>query len=203
MYSFTGSTAPSEVGVLTSLKGPKCTWTLQYQTGAKLWCGREGPTCRCSGHHSAGFASTAVQLPVSIWINVHFFPADFDVGPVLHCKPGMQAQLWALLGTFPPASAAPPAPGSEYPAHGTGRKTSQTGVTLSICTDTSRATKLSVKVWIKVGPGFLPVAKSHLPTARRQHLCFLGFEMTFRGGSSMGQGCPWGNQAGRSFAEML
>lgn len=119
-----------------------------------------------------------------------------------HCKPGTQAQLWALLGTFSPASATPPVPGSEHPAHGTGRKTSLTGVTLSICRH-HVAAKLFVKVRMKIGPGFFPVAKSPLRAIRRQHLCFLGFEMTFRGGSSVGQGCPWGNQTGTSFAEML
>lgn len=43
--------------------------------------------------------------------------------------------------------------------------------------------KLFVKVWMKTGPGFPPVVKFHLPRTRINHLCFLGFEMPFSGGS--------------------
>lgn len=203
VYYFTDSTTPSEVGVLTPLKGPRCTWTLQCQTPVLRGRSHLQGWDRCSGHHSAGFASTEQSSCLSVFGLMSISPVDFCVRPLLCCKPGTKAQLWALLETCSPASAAPPDPGSEYPAHGTGRKTSQTGGTLSICMDTNRAMKLTVKVWMKIGPGFIPVATSHLPKTRRHHLCFLGLEMTFSGGSSVGQGCPWGNQTGTSFAEML
>lgn len=71
---FKCSTTPSEVGVLTPPKGPRCTWTPQYQTGAKLRCWGEGPTCRVLWASLCWFCQHwAVQLSVSTWINVHFF----------------------------------------------------------------------------------------------------------------------------------
>lgn len=147
VYYFAGSLTTPEAGVLTTLKSPRCVWTPPYRTDGRLQCKGEGPICRdekgALGIHtllilpaSIPILNSPVTCSVSIWINVQFFSCRF------WCKAWAMLRIWSMhstmgsAGDLLPCLCWPSSPIPVYLSHATRRKASQTGVILSICTDT-------------------------------------------------------------------